>query len=291
MTTGSCLCGTVRYEISGPYQWMTHCHCSMCRKQSGALFGTNLGVRRENFRWLQGEDAIVHYRSSAAVGRPFCRECGSPLPDVPDDGMAACPAGGLADDLDAKPQAHIFAGSKSPMHDITDDLKRFEEYPPGVGTAVAAPQNPAAAPDGDTLHGSCLCGAVAFEIDEQPRNLVNCHCSRCRQSRGAAHGTNFFTRLDKLRWTRGTDKVRTYKVPEAQLFSTSFCTDCGSTLPSAFTPIKRYIVPAGALDTPLPITVGCNIWTSSRAPWFPLTDGLPQYEAMPPQDRVREVMF
>ncbi|HMN46859.1 MAG TPA: GFA family protein [Povalibacter sp.] len=290
MTTGTCLCGTVRYEVTGPCQWMTHCHCSMCRKHSGSLFGTTLGVPEQNFRWLQGEDAIVHYRSSPSFQRPFCRECGSPVPDIA-GGMAICPAGGLADDLDAKPQAHIFVASKSPMHELTDDLRQFEEYPPGYGTAVPAPQNPAAADSGDTIHGSCLCGAVAFEIDESPRNVVNCHCSRCRQSRGTAHGVNFFTRLDKLRWTRGADKVRTYKVPEAQLFSTSFCADCGSTLPSAFAPIKRYIVPAGGLDTPLPIKAGINIWVGSRAPWFELTDGLPTYEEMPPPDRVRDVMF
>ena len=289
MTTGSCLCGTVRYEVSGPYQWMSHCHCSMCRKQSGSLFATTLGVARENFRWLQGEDAIVHYRSSPAFERPFCRECGSALPD--DSGaVVTCPAGALADDLEAKPLAHIFIGSKSPMYEITDELRRFEEYPPGHDTAVAAPRNPSAV-GGDTIHGSCLCGAVAFEIDEQPRNLVNCHCSRCRRSRGAAHGTSFFARLEKLRWTRGADKVRTYRVPEAQFFSTSFCADCGSTLPSAFAPIKRHIVPAGTLDTPLPIKAGIHIWVGSRAPWFELTDGLPQYAEMPPMDRVREVMF
>ncbi len=290
MTTGSCLCGAVRYEIAGPYKWMTHCHCSMCRKHHGSLFGTTVGVERSNFRWLQGEDAVVHYRSSEAFERPFCAHCGSVLPDVSGE-AAICPAGTLADDLDAKPRAHIFVSSKSPMCEIHDDLRRFDEYPPGYGQAVSAPRNPAAGTADSTLHGSCLCGAVAFEIDEQPRNLVNCHCSRCRKSRGAAHGTNFFVRLEKLRWTRGAEKVRSYKVPDAQIFTTSFCTDCGSKLPAAFSPIKRYIVPAGALDTPLPLKPGINIHVSSKAAWFDIRDGLEQFDAMPPMDRVKEVMF
>jgi len=72
MTNGSCLCGAVTYEVAGPYQWMTHCHCSMCRKHHGSLYGTTVGVEKKNFRWLQGEDAIVHYRSSPAFERPFC---------------------------------------------------------------------------------------------------------------------------------------------------------------------------------------------------------------------------
>src|SRR5215510_1674886 len=64
MTTGACLCGAVRYEISGPYKWMTHCHCSMCRKHHGSLYGTTVGVDPKNFRWIAGEEAITVYRSS-----------------------------------------------------------------------------------------------------------------------------------------------------------------------------------------------------------------------------------
>ena len=290
MTTGSCLCGTVRFEITGPARWMTHCHCSMCRKHHGSLFGTTVGVDRANFRWLQGEEAIVRYRSSDAFQRPFCKHCGSKLPDVTGS-IAICPAGLLADDLNEKPRAHIFVASKSPMCEIADDLRQFDEYPPGYGTAVAGPPSPAAATIGTALHGSCLCGGVAFEIDEQPRNLVNCHCSRCRQSRSAAYGTNFFVRIDNLRWTRGKEKVRSYKVPGAQLFTTSFCSDCGSSLPAAFEPIKRYIVPAGVLDTPLTLKPGINIWMSSKAPWSDVRDDLPRFEEMPPIDRVKELMF
>ena len=289
MATGSCLCGTVRYQIDGPYQWMTHCHCSMCRRHHGSLFGTTLGTAPENFRWLQGEDAIVHFRTSPAFERPFCRHCGSALPDT-SGAMIVCPAGTLDDDPEMRPRAHIFVNSKSPMLDIHDDLRRFDEYPPGYGTAVTPPSHPVAE-SGETIHGSCLCGAVAFEIDEQPRNVVNCHCSRCRKSRGSAFGTNFFTRIDKLRWTRGGDKVRSYKVPEAQLFVTSFCTDCGSRLPAAFEALKRYNVPVGALDAPLPARAGINIWVGSKAPWYEIGDGLLQFDSMPPLDRVRELMF
>lgn len=288
MSIGSCLCGTVRFEISGPYQWNTHCHCSMCRRHHGSLFGTTLGAEAKNFRWLQGEDAIVHYRSSSAFERPFCKHCGSSLPSVSET-VVVCHSG-LLDDFSEPPRAHIFAKDASPMYAVKDELRRFDDYPPGYGTPMEPPPRPA--PDGNAaVSGSCLCGAVAFEIDEQPRNLVNCHCSRCRKSRAAAFGTNFFTRTESLRWTRGAEKVRTYRVPDAQLFSTSFCADCGSTLPSAFVPIKRYIVPAGSLDQPLPIKSALNIYMHSKAPWFDVNDGLPQFPEMPPMDRVKELMF
>jgi hypothetical protein len=288
MTTGSCLCGAVRYEASGPYRWMAHCHCSMCRKQHGSLYGTSVGVDPKNFRWLQGEDAIVHYRSSASFQRPFCRHCGSALPDASGEHVV-CPAGGLDESLEMKPQAHIFVGSKSPMCEITDSLLQFEEYPPGYGAAVE-PKAPPAAPEG-VIQGSCLCGEVAFSIDETPTKFINCHCSRCRRSRGAAHGTNFFVHSDKLRWLRGADRVSTFKLPEASMFSTGFCSACGSLIPSLFDTIGRYIVPVGALDTPLTARPGLNIHVGSKAPWFEITDHLRQFESMPPRERIAELFF
>jgi hypothetical protein len=288
MTTGSCLCGAVRYEVSGPYKWMTHCHCSMCRKHHGSLYGTTVGVEKGRFRWLQGDSHIVHYRSSASFERPFCRDCGSVLPDTSGD-MAIVPAGNLADDLDMRPRAHIFVKSKSPMCDITDSLRRFDEYPEGFGVAVAPPVRERA-PDG-VVSGSCLCGEVGFEIAETPTKVVNCHCSRCRMSRGASHATNVFASADMLRWTRGAQRVRTHRVTDARLYATSFCAQCGGLLPALFEKIGRYNVPVGSLDTPLASKPGLHIYVGSKAPWFDITDALPQFEAMPPRERIAELMF
>ena len=74
---GACLCGAITFEIAPPYRWFAHCHCSMCRKHSGSFHGTGVGVPRERFRWLSGEDQIAHYRATGAFERPFCRRCGS----------------------------------------------------------------------------------------------------------------------------------------------------------------------------------------------------------------------
>lgn len=288
MTIGTCLCGAVRYEIQPPYQWMTHCHCSMCRKHHGSLYGTTVGVEKKNFRWLQGEDEIVHYRSSPTFERPFCRRCGSKVPET-SGAMAICSAGNLADDLEAKPMAHIFVKSKSPMCEITDALRQFDEYPPGYGAAVDAPSRASAA--GDALSGSCLCGAVAFEIDATPTKVVNCHCSRCRLTRGAPHATNVFAARDQLRWTRGEDQVQTFKVADARFFTTSFCATCGGLLPALFEKIGQYNVPVGSLDAPLAAKPGVHIYVGSKAPWFDITDALPQFEASPPRERIAEFFF
>ena len=68
------------FTVAPPYPWFAHCHCSLCRKQHGSLFGSSLGVARSAFRWLQGAAEIVHYRFTQAFDRPFCRHCGAAAP-------------------------------------------------------------------------------------------------------------------------------------------------------------------------------------------------------------------
>jgi hypothetical protein len=290
MIPGSCLCGTVRFEVAGPYQWFANCHCSMCRKHHGAMHGTTLGAEKANFRWLAGEADIVHYQSSSAFERPFCRHCGSKVPSIMGDHVIV-PAGTLQDDPGARLQAHIFVKSKSPMWEITDSLPQFDDYPPGFENMVATPTKTAATQPSGALTGSCLCGEVAYRLLETPTKIALCHCTRCQRSRGTAYAVNTFVRRENLEWTRGAELVRTYKVPEAQLFGTAFCARCGSLLPALFAGIKRYNIPLGSLDTPLDARPRLHIHVQSRAPWHTITDALPQFDEMPPRDQVKELMF
>ena len=64
MLHGSCLCGGVRYEISGELGPSLHCHCGQCRKASGASFATNASVSSESFRFLSGESLLTRFESS-----------------------------------------------------------------------------------------------------------------------------------------------------------------------------------------------------------------------------------
>jgi hypothetical protein len=98
--TGACLCGTVRYEFDGPFDVMSHCHCSMCRKHHGTASATFVAASISQFRWLCGERAVVTYQSSPNGKRCFCGKCGSAVPVVDNDsGLVMCPAGGLEGDL------------------------------------------------------------------------------------------------------------------------------------------------------------------------------------------------
>ena len=79
MHSGSCLCGTVRYEIRGDLGAAFFCHCSLCRKASGSAFAANVLVEGEDFVVVAGAEAIGRHRSSATLVREFCTRCGSPL--------------------------------------------------------------------------------------------------------------------------------------------------------------------------------------------------------------------
>lgn len=280
-TAGVCLCGQVRYEVDGPFSMMIHCHCSMCRKHHGSAFATFVGAPLMGFRWISGADHVATYTSSQKGQRSFCRNCGSVMPTLAKEmDMAICPAGNLQGDLDIRPESHFFAGSAPPWYVITDHLPQHEEYPQEFGvTGVTRPQ---VDPRPGIVEGSCLCGKTAYEITGPALRMMNCHCSRCRRSRSAAHATNVFYKIDDFRFIRGEADVAEYKVPEALHFATAFCKHCGSAAPRISRERGIVVVPAGTLDTDPGVRPQAHIFVGSKANWFEITDGLPQFAGAPP---------
>ena len=132
MLRGSCLCGGVRYEISGALSYALNCHCSMCRKAHGAAFRSRARVKADDFRWTQGAEQVTYYESSPGNHRGFCSVCGSPLLSRFDHDARfyGLPLGALDDDPGLKPGFHVFVAHKAPWYDITDELPQFAELPP-----------------------------------------------------------------------------------------------------------------------------------------------------------------
>jgi hypothetical protein len=280
MTRATCLCGSVRYEFAAPLTTMAHCHCSMCRKHHGSAFATFVGGPLEGFAWLAGEAQLATYRSSEQGARSFCRTCGAVGPTLlPEMGVALAPAGNLESDPGIRPQCHMFATSKAAWFEITDLLPQHAGYPPEFGGGMGV-QRPAVPVASGGIAGSCLCGAVGYELDATLR-MLHCHCSRCRQGRSAAHATNVVAALDALRWTRGMEFVAEYKVPSARFFGVAFCTICGGAAPRLSRERGWAVVPAGTLDTDPILRPQAHIFVGSKAPWFEITDALPQFAEMP----------
>jgi hypothetical protein len=132
MLNGSCLCGEVRYRLKAKLEKAGYCHCSMCRKWSGAACLAYAGVPVGDFEWVSGEPALNRYRSSAGYWRMSCGKCGSSIvvwPTDPAERLTWVMLGTLDDAPDVRPGEHIFVASMAPWHRIADDLKQFEGFP------------------------------------------------------------------------------------------------------------------------------------------------------------------
>jgi len=279
MITGRCLCGTVRYRIEEPFTPVTHCHCTMCRKAHGAAFASYTDCAPEALHWTAGEEAVVRYASSPAAARAFCRHCGSVVPSPFSDNIAI-PAGNLEGDPDLAVACHIFTADKAPWHVIADDLPRHENWEPDSERPVVERRSPQAAAAG-VVRGSCLCGAVAFEVTEPFQRAHNCYCSRCRLARSAAHASNAFTSLSGVLFMRGEDHVSTFKLPQARHFGVAFCNTCGSGVPRLDSSRDVAVIPMGALDDDPGRSIDAEIYTGSAARWYPAAGELPRFEGPP----------
>jgi hypothetical protein len=123
---GSCLCGAVRFEITGKPRSMSYCHCSRCRKSAGA-FAAVIMVRNEDFRLISGADHIRHYTPEPPLRhvRAFCGTCGSPLGE-PLTGHDLFPiaASALDDDPGVRPMIHLNTASRPAWYEIEDGVKQ-----------------------------------------------------------------------------------------------------------------------------------------------------------------------
>ncbi len=131
--TGSCLCGSVRYECSVEPIGMGICHCRDCQKATGSAFAAALVVPRASIT-ITGE--VKYYGtigdSGNLVKRGFCPQCGSRLfgtPANPD--LISIQAGSLDDSSWFKPQAEIYVANAQPWSYLQSDLPKFSQMPPG----------------------------------------------------------------------------------------------------------------------------------------------------------------
>jgi hypothetical protein len=271
----------VHWSYDAPLTTMLHCHCSVCRKHHGTLFATCVTGPLSTFRWRGGTEKISSWQSSARERRSFCSVCGSKVARVEHDSQRVfMPAGTLEGELGIRPQMHFFVGSKPAWHTLTDGLPRHDAYPPAWNAQGV--DNPVRPLRDGVVSGGCACGRMRFEIDGRPLAMRHCHCSRCRHARGSAHATNIAYPLDSLRYTVGEELLVDFDLPGAKFFGTSFCGHCGGASPRRSPARGWVVVPVGTLDSDPQMLPMAHQYVGSKAPWFEITDGVPQFgEAMP----------
>ncbi len=126
-----------------------------------------------------------------------------------------------------------------------------------------------------TLIGKCFCGAVQYAVPDEFRYAMNCHCSNCRRTTGSAFKPFAGIEREKFTVTQGQDGLLIYGGDKAH---DAHCGKCGSLLYSVVRDGAWVHVAMGTLVDAPTIRPGRHIFVGSKAPWFTITDDLPQHE-------------
>ena len=131
------------------------------------------------------------------------------------------------------------------------------------------------------ISGSCLCGEVTYEFTGPVKVFQYCHCTRCQKVTGTAHASNIIIDPSNFNWTKGEERVGRYELPDAKYFASSFCKNCGSTLPWITQSKTAMIVPAGTLDEDPEARPKHNIFFADKACWYDDVTSLVKHDALP----------
>jgi len=131
------------------------------------------------------------------------------------------------------------------------------------------------------ISGSCLCGKVTSTIQGPFQKFYQCFCKRCQKKTGSAFAALIMTSRDSIDWHSGKDLVRRFDLPEAALFSSCFCSECGSQVPYVSRGGNALIIPAGYLSDDPEVRPAANIFWEERACWFDEGQSAKTYEGYP----------
>ena len=129
---GACLCGRVRYRVTGPFEVFHLCHCSQCRRSTGSSNAANIFTDPDRIEWLCGEDLVKRYTPDEpdVISKCFCSHCGSLVPYTSlKSGKLIIPAGGLSEPAGIDPADNIFWRDRADWYDAGVSAKHCEQWP------------------------------------------------------------------------------------------------------------------------------------------------------------------
>lgn len=125
------------------------------------------------------------------------------------------------------------------------------------------------------MRGSCLCGGIKYRINGRLFDAMNCHCSMCRKAQGSAFRSRAAVKTEHFEWVAGEDLITFYESSPGN--HRGFCRVCGSPILSKFDAYPDYLgLPLGPLDDDPQVRPKRHVHVASKAPWFTITDDLPQ---------------
>lgn len=132
MYKGSCLCGKVKVELLGSIKDIIHCHCSLCRKNSGTAYATNGFVYTNELKVIDSESMLNFYEFKPGKKRHFCSNCASPIfsSNLDNPAQVRIRLGIIDSDIAERPMSHNFMASKANWDDMNASLPCYEEFEP-----------------------------------------------------------------------------------------------------------------------------------------------------------------
>ena len=130
-------------------------------------------------------------------------------------------------------------------------------------------------------NGSCLCGKVRFEITNEIKDIIYCHCSQCRKAQGSAFATNGNIDIEGFKFTSGESELTGYESTPGQ--TKYFCKNCGSPIISKNESSPNKVrVRLGVIESNITERPSSHIFVTSKANWENIEGYLPQYETYEP---------
>lgn len=142
-----------------------------------------------------------------------------------------------------------------------------------------------------TLTGGCTCGAVRYELSEEPIFQLVCHCTDCQKSSGSAFEEVLIVAADRLAVMGREPKFFAVKADSGRTMNRGFCENCGSPVM-----IRRPETPqvvflqAGSLDDPTVFKPAAEVFTCRSDSSVNRIDGAARFDKGPPPDVVRPVI-
>jgi len=128
------------------------------------------------------------------------------------------------------------------------------------------------------INGGCCCGAVKFELLNQPSMMGTCHCSRCRKV-GAS--TIVFVKKEDLKWIQGQEHVQLFQPTPPYMYGRCFCKICGTSLGEILSDSDSFPIAANALDSELEVKNSLHEFVNEKPSWYEICDNAKQSEGHP----------
>lgn len=128
------------------------------------------------------------------------------------------------------------------------------------------------------IKGSCCCGAVQFEISDNPSMMGMCHCSRCRKVGASALA---FVRSDTFKITSGRDNIATFKAAPPYKYNRCFCSRCGTALGEILSGLESFPINANCIDSAIEIENTFHEFVAEKPSWYIIGDNAKQFDGHP----------